>query len=145
MSTSSPRSTARLRPSRLRWNKHGLRRHPICKSPARHGSPCCASRLSRLRRRGTSTQHLPTLAECLGDRDRGDGFEAFLANIIEQSLTAVSPDEQAMLRFLKTFGVAIVEALRMEAAAGSPTEQTIKVAGLRGAFFSAHNQSPTIE
>ena len=62
---------------------------------------------------------LPTLAEWLDGRDRGEAFEEFVSETMAMS-AGVSTDDQSMLRILRTLGIAIVEAARREDAEDTP-------------------------
>lgn len=68
---------------------------------------------------------IPTLAEHLDGRDRGEGFEEFVAEILKQQPNAHSPGQQATLRVMRPVLIALVETLRAEQSAGRTVGETI--------------------
>lgn len=57
---------------------------------------------------------LPSLAEWLGDGARADGFEEWVATVAMADKIEEDPEQQASLRMLRTFLIALVEAGRIE-------------------------------
>jgi hypothetical protein len=71
---------------------------------------------------------IPSLAEHLDGRDRGEAFEEFVAEWARANAKLDDPRQQAVFRLFKTFNIAIVEALRGELAAGRDAGESIELA-----------------
>jgi len=67
---------------------------------------------------------VPSLAEHLDRKDRGEGFEEFVAEVAAAALTDLEPGQRATLRVMKPLAIAFVEALRGEIAAGRDGVET---------------------
>jgi hypothetical protein len=73
------------------------------------------------------TRSIPTLAEWFDRTDRGEGFEDYLRATLAMQ-AGKTDDERATLRMMQTFGVALVEMLRVEDRAGRGRYETLTLA-----------------
>ena len=69
--------------------------------------------------------NLPSLAALIGEA-RADGFEDFVASCFGPDVKAQDEREQAFVRLLQIFGVAIVEASRRECELGRDPLETLQ-------------------